>query len=149
MTRQVAIAEGLLSWASGEARLIGSRCETCGVVVFPSQRGCPACTGEETEVIELGTRGTLWTFTTQGFLPKWPYAGPGTDEAFEPYAVGYVELPGQVRVEARLVEVEVDDLHIGMDMELCVVPFITDDGGDEVVVPAFRPSGASVDGASA
>ena len=51
----------------------------------------------------LARRGTLWTWTVQRFRPKSPpYAG--RPEEFEPYGVGYVELPGEVRVEARLTE---------------------------------------------
>ena len=49
-----------------------------------------------------------------------PYVGPTTP--FEPYGVGYVELPGEVRVEARLTEADPARLRIGMPMELTVVP---------------------------
>ena len=67
----------------------------------------------------------------QGFRPKPPYAGP---EDFEPYGVGYVELPGEVRVEARLTVADPGRLRIGMPMELVVVPF-----GDRVTY-AFAPA---------
>ena len=39
----------------------------------------------------LPSRGTLWTWTTQGFEPKPPFVPDGE---FEPYAVGYVEFSG-------------------------------------------------------
>jgi uncharacterized OB-fold protein len=81
--------------------------------------------------------GRLWAWTTQEFPPPSPpYTGP-TGEAFVPYGVGYVELDDEVRVETRLTETE--GLRIGMDMELVVVPFRTNDDGDEVVTFAFRP----------
>jgi uncharacterized OB-fold protein len=66
----------------------------------------------------------------QRFRPKAPYVGP---EDFEPYGVGYVELPGEVRVEARLTVADPARLRIGMPMELVVVPF-----GDGVTY-AFAP----------
>ena len=44
-----------------------------------------------------------------------------------------------MRVESRLTETE--GLRIGMDMELVLVPFRTDDDGNEVVTFAFRPVG--------
>jgi hypothetical protein len=47
-----------------------------------------------------------------------------------------------VRVEARLTGAGPDELAIGMEMELTVVPLRTGDGGEEIVVPAFRPVGA-------
>ena len=56
-----------------------------------------------------------------------------------PFAVGYVELPGEVKVETRLVECDATTLRIGMEMELVIVPFRTDDDGNEVVTFAFRP----------
>ena len=56
-------------------------------------------------------------------------------------ASGYVELPGELRVEARLTEHRPEHLRIGMEMELVVVPFGTDEDGNEVVTFAFRPVG--------
>ena len=77
----------------------------------------------------LARRGTLWSWTIQRFRPKSPpYTGP---EEFEPYGVGYVELPGEVRVEARLTEADPDKLRIGMEMELTLLPGTTF---------AFRPA---------
>ncbi len=43
-------------------------------------------------------------------------------DEFEPYGVGYVELPGEVRVEARLTEYDPERLRIGMPMELTLIP---------------------------
>jgi uncharacterized OB-fold protein len=91
----------------------------------------------------LPRRGRLWAWTTQEFPPPSPpYAGP-TGAAFVPYGVGYVDL-GEVRVETRLTKTE--GLRIGMDMELVLVPFRTDDDGNEVVTFAFRPIGEAGSG---
>jgi uncharacterized OB-fold protein len=59
-----------------------------------------------------------------------------TGDDFEPYGVGYVELPGEVRVEARLTEADPARLHIGMAMELTLVAA---PGGSGTVTFAFRP----------
>ena len=56
-----------------------------------------------------------------------------------PFGVGYVELAGEVKVEARLTETDPELLGTGMEMELVLVPFRTDDDGNEVVTFAFRP----------
>jgi uncharacterized OB-fold protein len=125
------VAEGLFSWPADEPRLIGSRCRACGVVGFPARRSCAACTSVDVEEHLLGRTGTLYTWTVQGFRPKAPYRGP---EEFEPYGVGYVELPGEVRVEARLTVADPDRLRIGLPMELVIVPF-----GDSVTY-AFAPA---------
>jgi uncharacterized OB-fold protein len=134
------IADGLFTWPADEPQLIGSRCDACGNVSFPSQASCPRCTGTDVSERLLAREGTLWTWTVQGFRPKSPpYAGPAE---FEPYPVGYVELPGEVKVETRLVDVGPDELVIGMPMELAIVPF-TPETGDPVLMFAFRPRGVA------
>ncbi|WP_228004082.1 Zn-ribbon domain-containing OB-fold protein [Amycolatopsis sp. YIM 10] len=114
--------------------LLGSRCSGCGAHTFPRQQGCPRCTGSAMEDVELARQGTLWSWTIQGFRPKPPYTGA---EAHEPYGVGYVELPGQLIVEARLVENDPALLEIGMPMELTFVPFRDDADGRPVYTFAF------------
>jgi uncharacterized OB-fold protein len=129
----IPVAEGLIAGTAVAPRLIGSRCERCGTVTFPRQGSCPRCTSEDVRERLLSPRGTLWTWTVQCFEPKSPpYAGGGD---FEPYAVGYVELPGEVRVEARLTEAE--GLEIGMPMELTLIPAPGDSG---TLTFAFRPA---------
>lgn len=144
---RVPVVEGIFTWPAEEPHLLGSRCGACGVHVFPPQDGCPACTSTETETVELARRGTLWTWTVQGFPPKAPpYAGEV--ERFTPFGVGYVELPGQVKVEARLTEADPDRLRIGMEMELTIVPLNHDEDGNEIVTYAFRPVAAEDEGAA-
>jgi uncharacterized OB-fold protein len=50
--------------------------------------------------------------------------------------VGYIELPGEVRVEARLTESDPGRLRIGMAMELTLVHV---PGSSERLTFAFRP----------
>lgn len=136
MSAQTSIDERLFTWPSDSPALIGSRC-ACGVVTFPSQDACPRC-GNVMETIELPTRGTLWTWTTQGFRPKGPpegyYLGPESEQDFVPYFLGYVELPGHCKVETRLVG---DGFTIGDEMELVIVPFRQDEDGNDVMTFAF------------
>ena len=129
------VAEGLFSVADGEPRLIGSQCEDCGVVTFPSQSSCPRCTSVRVRERRLGRRGTLWSWTIQSFPPKSPPYAVADPDAFEPYGVGYVELPGEVRVEGRLTVSDPAELEIGMEMELTLVAA----PGGETVTYAFAP----------
>ena len=141
----VPIADGIFRWPSERPVLLASRCLVCGNHMFPVQDGCPRCTSSESEVVELGSRGTLWAWTVQGFPPKAPpFLGDTTAEGFVPFGVGYVELPGQLKVEARLTEVDPERLEIGMEMEVVVVPFRTDPDGTEVLTYAFAPVERSV-----
>jgi uncharacterized OB-fold protein len=136
---QVPLAEGLFTFPSDAPQLIGSRCTECGIITFPAQGSCPRCASTSMEEHLLARRGRLWAWTTQDFPPPSPpYAGPkGKD--FVPFAVGYVELPGEVKVETRLTESDPAALEIGMEMELALIPFRTNDDGDEVVTFAFAP----------
>jgi uncharacterized OB-fold protein len=140
---RVPIAEGLFTGPTDAPRLVGGRCGACGIVTFPSQASCPRCASEQMGEHPLARRGRLWAWTTQEFPPPSPpYTGP-TGEDFVPYGVGYVELGGEVRVESRLTET--DGLENGMEMELVLVPFRTDEEGNEVVTFAFRPVGGEED----
>lgn len=136
----VPIAEGIFTWPSDEPQLIGSKCADCSIVTFPSQSSCPRCASTNMGEHLLARRGRLWAWTTQGFPPPSPFAGKSGKD-FEPFGVGYVELGGEVKVESRLTERDPDVLQTGMEMELVVVPFRTDDEGNEVMTFAFRPVG--------
>jgi len=136
---RVPIAEGILTGPADAPQLVGGRCGSCGIVTFPAQDACPRCASTEMGEHPLARRGRLWAWTTQEFPPPSPpYTGP-SGEDFVPYGVGYVELGGEVRVESRLTEIE--GLENGMEMELVLVPFRTDEQGNEVVTFAFRPVG--------
>jgi uncharacterized OB-fold protein len=138
---RVPVADGIFTWPADEPALIGSRCTACGIVTFPTQDSCPRCSS--TAMVEhiLSRRGRLWAWTTQQFPPPSPpYTGP-TGDAFVPFGIGYLDLAGEVKVEARLTESDPDALSPGMDMELVLVPFRTDDKGNEIVTFAFRPVG--------
>jgi hypothetical protein len=127
------IAEGLVT-EDTPPRLIGGRERDSGRVVFP----CPP--GDRYEPVALSRTGTLWSYTIQRYRPKSPpYAGP---EAFRPWAVAYVELPGEVIVESRLTDVAFEDIRIGMPLELTMIP-LDPEAADSVLIPAFRPTGAA------
>lgn len=109
-------------------------------MAFPVHNACPRCGGDHLDDAAFDRQGTLWTFTTQEFVPKSPpYARVETAESFEPYAVGYVEFADQGRIEGRIVGCPPDRLEIGMHMEVVLVPFCLDEQGRQVVTYAFRP----------
>jgi uncharacterized protein len=137
MTSQVPLHEGLFTWPATKPQLLGSRCSQCAEAAFPAQPDCRSCGSRDTAVVELGDHGTLWTWTIQTFLPKHPYLSGETADTFRPYGVGYVEMPGGVRVEARLKPNSPDQLKIGMPMQLDIIPFCTDENGNQKMTFAF------------
>ncbi len=140
MSQQVPIAEGLFTWPAETPALLASRCQDCGVASFPVAQSCMACSGQNIAIEELPGRGTLWTWTVQRFMPKTPYRSNESMDTFEPYGVGYVELPGAVRVEGRLTENDPAKLHIGMAMEVVFDVYRTEENGDEVIGFFFQPA---------
>lgn len=97
------------------ARLVGGR-SADGRIRFPLPVGQA---GRDFEPVPLSSQGTLWSWTVQNFEPKRPpYEGP---IPFVPYMVGYVELPGEVIIASRIVDINTP--RIGMELRLVIVPF--------------------------
>ena len=141
-TQQIALAPEISTWPDENPQLIGSTCAECGATAFPVQRRCPKCSAGEMSEVLLPRRGTLVAWTTQGFPPGAPYKGP-TGADFVPFGVGLVQLGlGQdavIRVEGRLTENDPARLQFGQEVELTMVPFTTDEDGNEIVTFAFQP----------
>lgn len=126
------IADDLICPRGEGIALVASRDRETGRVLFPAR---PESDGRYQRTT-LPTEGRLWSWTIQRFRPKSPpYAGA---DAFEPYAVGYIELDGALIVEARLTDVAFDALTIGMRMRLVPLPFTLADGTQRTTF-AFAP----------
>jgi len=116
-------------------RLIGSRCRACGEHFFPQRLTCAKCLSEDTEQVQLGPRGRLYTHT---FL----YA-PGFGEqasATPGYAVGQIDLREGPRVQSLLIG-ERGAFRIGMEMELALESVGEDKQGRKILMYRFRPVG--------
>lgn len=132
MTRP--IADGILT-DEQPPRLIGGRDRETGRIVFPMPAGME---GERFDPTPLARDGTIWTWTIQRFPPKSPpYAGP---QPFEPFAVAYVELPGEVIVEGRLTGFAFEDLACGLPVSLTTLPFGQAADGTPAHTYAFEPA---------
>jgi uncharacterized OB-fold protein len=123
--------------------LFASRRRSTGVVKFPAERpeifdGAPEIQ-DDIEPIELSTEGTLYTYTTQEFLPPLPYKGKRDPKAFRPYVVGFVELAEGVLVESLIVGATAEQLQIGQRLVSTTTTLETDDG-KSLVTFAFRPT---------
>ncbi|MFI6865522.1 Zn-ribbon domain-containing OB-fold protein [Nocardia sp. NPDC050406] len=121
----------------GELRLLGGRCGTCAETDFPAQDSCRRCGGVEMSTVRLADQGVLWSWTVQRFPPPSPPYVPRGGE-FEAFGVGYVELPGEVIVEALLTESDAEKLRIGMPMRLTTLDVLTH-CGEQATTFAFEP----------
>jgi uncharacterized OB-fold protein len=137
------ITEGLFRVVGDRAVLFASRRRSTGVVKFPAERpelfdGTPEIQ-KDIEPIELSTEGTLYTYTTQEFVPPLPYKGNRSPDVFKPYVVGFVELAEGVLVETLIVGVEPADVRIGQRLVSTTTTLETADG-QSLVTFAFRPA---------
>jgi uncharacterized OB-fold protein len=130
-----AIATKVFEQGPEGPRLLAGRHCASGRLVFPLPE---AAAGAGFETVKLSPRGRLWSWTVQRFRPKPPFALP-EDQPFAPYAVGYVELPGELIVESRLLVEDFGALRIGQEMELVLEPLYRDADGADVATYAFRP----------
>lgn len=117
--------------------LIGGRNPETGKYIFPYPEGPEA---EDYDRVELSRTGTLWSYTVQRFPPGPPYLGVTDRAKFEPFGVGYIELPDQIIVEAHLVVDDFSNLKVGLPMELTTRDFPRGDGDGTVRTFAFKPT---------
>jgi uncharacterized protein len=134
-----AIAPHLFVRSGERVALLGSSCKLCGAIAFPVAASCARCAGAQVEMIELPGRGRLWTWTVQRFMPKTPYRSSDTELTFQPFGLGYVELPGALRVESRLLENEPGKLSIGAEMQLVLYVHRVEPDGTRILNYAFEP----------
>lgn len=121
----------------GRPCLMGGRRKSDGKIVFPMPQGTEAALFDP---VRLQTEGRLWSYTVQRFKPKSPpYAGAEDEKSFKPFALGYVELPGEVIVEARIEVPDFAQLKIGMPLRLGLAPFARTDGKPAQLY-VFRPA---------
>lgn len=133
----IAVADGLFLEGANGVTLIAGRRKSDGEMRFPMPIGPE---GALYDAVELAPQGKLWSYTVQRFRPKTPpYIGADDDKSFKPFAVGYVEFPGQVIVEGRILVDDPSALKIGLPMTVVLETFPTSTRG-EVATYAFRPA---------
>ncbi len=125
------VAEDLFRDSADGPALVGTRCTSCGAHYFPKSLSCrnPGCDAKAVEETLLGRRGTLYSYTVQGYRPPALF---GMDP-WEPYALGLVELPEGLRVMGMLTGCPLEEIRIDMPVELTVEALYTDDEGRDVL----------------
>lgn len=131
---QILIEEGLFvipPSPSEKPYLIGSKCRSCGEVIFPPRRSCRRCSSRDLEEIALSRRAKLYSFTT--IMVKLPGA-----KLEPPYFVGLVELPEGERIRTLLTDSDPASLRIGDEMEVVIDVVYEDESGREVLGWKFK-----------
>lgn len=139
--KQVPALEGWFTFPSDKPHLIGTRCKSCGDYFFPPSVICrnPNCTNRnDLEKVELSRTGKLWSFTVNYFKPPMPYRSP---DPFVPYAIAVVELAKEkMKVQGQVASgCNLENLKVGMEMELILEKLYQDEQGNDVMVWKFKP----------
>ncbi len=111
--------------------LIGTHCKTCDAYYFPPRLVCPTCRRKaELEEYKYKGLGKIHTFSIVRQAP----------EDFKrqvPYAVAQVELDEGPRLTAQIVNIDPEDVKIGMRVRVCFRK-ITQYGEDGIIVYGYK-----------
>lgn len=116
-----------------DLHLLGSRCDQCGQLYFPSRRNCPRCLDDRwIKQVPLSDQGVLQTFVVASMAP------PGYSV---PHAQGYIDLSGDgPRIFSLLANYgDGTGLKIGCKMVLKIVRLGRDEKNRVIVGYRFRP----------
>lgn len=135
---RVPVVEGLFAEEGGTARLLGSRCATCGTPYFPASSLChhPDCDVSATADASFGPSGTVWSYSFQNYPPPPPAV---YDEPYEPYALAVVDLDDGLRVVGRMETADPEAVRVGGRVEVVLGAVSHDDDGTERISWMFRP----------
>lgn len=114
--------------ATREGRLALPRCDECGTVIWYPRRFCPSCRSSSVSWFDASGHGTVYSFTV---VRKAPGAWSGS----APYVIAYVELDEGPRILTNVVDVDPDDVVVGLPVTVTFDP--TPEGQ---AIARFRPA---------
>jgi len=115
-------------WTSGADGILRiARCAACGRFQHPPRPVCSRCRGRVLRSEPVTGRGVVWSWTVNRY--EWQKDMP------PPYVLAEVELVEQpgLRLLTDIVECTIDDVRIGMEVEVCFAR------AGEAFIPLFRP----------
>jgi uncharacterized OB-fold protein len=114
------------------ARILGSRCEACGLTYVPATMFCERCFAELDEWVEVASRGAVFTYTVL-------YRDLDENPLDPPAILAYVKLEGS---DGGLVhylgEIDPETVFIGMEVEAVFKDAVEREGSILDIVH-FRP----------
>jgi uncharacterized OB-fold protein len=113
-------------------RLLGTRCEGCGEHFYPRRVICARCLSDKTVDVELGPRGTLYSYT----FVHLPLFG-STRAEHAAYGVGQIDLSQGPRVQFPLAGTQ-EEFRVGQTVQT-ELETLREEAGQDVVIVRFRP----------
>ena len=86
-------------------RLLGLKCKDCGSFTCPPRMVCAECQGENLDIVELGKKGEIKSFTVCHVVPA-GFTGP--------YVVAVADMDEGCRVMGNVLDI--DPAQAGMDL---------------------------------
>lgn len=114
-------------------QLMGEECPSCKTKIYPPRDVCLECAAPAKELFELTGNGEVYSFTTV-------YSAPAGYEFNAPYVMALVKLDEGPLLTAQLTDVDVEDVEIGMPVEMVTRKLRTE--GEEGMILygyKFRP----------
>lgn len=108
-------------------RLMLQTCGDCGKIRHYPRPVCDACYSMEVDWTEASGRGTVYSWTETHH----PFHAGFRGET--PYILVTVDLEEGVRMQSQLVDANLEDLRIGLPVEIVYA-----DATDEITLPLFR-----------
>jgi len=145
--RRIPVHKGFWADPSGpgeQPKLLGHKCRDCGEIFFPKRDNgiCTHCQSRNLVETKLSSKGKIYNYTIVEQKPPAYYKGE------VPYALGFVELPEGVRLRSLFTGCNLNDLKVGMEVEMVIERLFENDEGDEIITYKFKPVGASWEGGS-
>lgn len=118
-------------WKAAKERevILLRHCNSCGTNIFYPRPFCPACDSDDVRWQAASGRATLYTFSIVRHNDLPPFNGR------TPYVAAVVRLEEGPHMVTNLVEVEFDQVRIGMPLS---AQFMQID--EEFTLPVFRPA---------
>lgn len=113
--------------ATAEGRFQLQKCNACDTVIWFPRRECPSCWTNDITAFDASGKGTIYSFA---IIRK----GAMAYKEAGPFVVAYVELAEGPRVMTNIVDCPVDDVRVGMAVEV-----VWHDTGQGNALYRFRP----------
>jgi uncharacterized OB-fold protein len=119
-----------------QIRMVGSRCGDCGVALLRRRHRCENCASRNITDEVFSPDGSIYSFTVQRFRPPGDAIGP---DPWVPRPLAWIDLADDGPRVLGIVEVNIEELAIGLPVQLVAMPNWRDDDGNAAIGYAFRP----------
>ncbi len=120
------------TWRHLEERynMVGTKCETCGSVFFPSRNVCPKCRRKGViKPYKLSGKGKVYSFSKIS-------APPEEFEIVAPYVIGIIELEEGPKITSQIDE-DYEKISIGMPVK-ATFRKISEEGKEGVIKYGYK-----------